>query len=354
MNAVTKSILRFMLRSVAVVLPVVAIAVGWYVMTDPYMVLRQYDSYLLDPVENPVRVGINKGLITVTNYHQRVAEGRHYNAFIFGSSVSCCYDARLWAQLADSTGCASAYHFDSSGETLSSMADKVEYLDRIGQPIKYALIVLDPIVMTYNDSSSPATVNPPQLHHNVLEWLKYHYTFFRAATNADFFKSWIPYKLTGRAWANGHNRVFEPQPIVYDPIINQESIPQWDSIITVNAREFYSRYPLAESPECVTESEVVLTRAKEEALHRVAKVFSRQGTDCQVIVGPNRLKVALNHRDLGVLQDIFGVGRVHDFSATMVKELECDTLLYDNTHYREPFATVLMRKVYARGLIAKK
>lgn len=62
MNAVTKSILRFMLRSVAVVLPVVAIAVGWYVMTDPYKVLRQYDSYLLDPVENPVRVGINKGL----------------------------------------------------------------------------------------------------------------------------------------------------------------------------------------------------------------------------------------------------------------------------------------------------
>lgn len=99
--------------------------------------------------------------------------------------------------------------------------------------------------------------------------------------------------------------MFEPQPIVYDPIINQESIPQWDSIITVNAREFYSRYPLAESPESVTESEVVLTRAKEEALHRVAKVFSRQGTDCQVIVGPNRLKVALNHRDLGVLQDIY-------------------------------------------------
>ena len=346
MDGVVKSILRFMLRAVAVVAPVVAIAVGWYVVTDPFKVLREYDSYLPDPKECPVRVGINKGLITVTNYHQRVAEGRRYNAFIFGSSVSCYYDARLWAQMADTTGRASAYHFDSSGETLGELADKVEYLDRIGQPIEYALIVLDPIIMRSDDSEGPATINPPQLHRNILEFLKYHYTFFRAATNADFFKSWIPYKLTGREWANGRNLVFEPQPIVYDPIVNQESIPQWDSIIAANPDAFYARYPLAESPAKVTESDVVLTHAKEMALRRVAEVFARHGTDCQIIIGPNRMKVAINWRDLGLLRQIFGLSRVHDFSVEMAKELECDTLLYDNTHYRASFATELMRRVY--------
>lgn len=346
MKGVSRSILMFMLKAVAVVSPVVAIAMGWYVATDPYKVLRRYNAYLPDPRECPVRVGINKGLITVTNYEQRVAEGRRYNAFIFGSSVSCYYDARLWAQMADTTGGASAYHFDSSGETLSELADKVEYLDGIGQPIEYALIVLDPIVMRSDDISSPATINPPQLHRNFVEYLRYHYTFFRAAVNADFFKSWIPYKVTGKEWANGRNLVFEPQPIVYDPEVNEESIPQWDSIIAVNPDEFYARYPLAESPESVAENDVVLTRAKVMALRRVADVFSRQETDYQIIIGPNRLKVAINGEDLAVLRRIFKSSRVHDFSEEMAKELEGDTLLYDNTHYRAVFATELMRRVY--------
>lgn len=348
MNTVTKSIVGFMLRSVAVVLPVVAVAVWWYVSADPYKVLRRYDTYLPDPCRCPIRVGINKGLITVTNYHERLAEGHSYNAFIFGSSVSCYYDAELWASLADSTGRASAYHFDSSGETLQAMADKVEYLDRLNQDLDYALVVLDPIVMGADDNDGPATVAPPQMHRSLMERIRYHYMYFRAAVNADFFKSWIPYRLTGCALDNGRNRVFEPQPIVYDPMTNQESVPQWDSLIAVDHDKFYSVYPLAPSPDKVTESAPLLDCSRAEALRRVAGVFARRGTDYQIIIGPNRRKIALNKDDLARLRQIFAPSRIHDFSCSMAGALECDTLLYDNTHYRPSFSTRLMRCVYGR------
>lgn len=346
MKTTTGSILWFMLKAAAVVLPIVVVAAVWYVCADPYKVVRDYDVYFPDPEKCPVRVGINKGLITITNYEHQVAAGRRYNAFIFGSSISCYYDARRWAEMLGSEAPASPYHFDSSSETLAKMADKVEYLDHIGQPMEYALIVLDPIIMGHDDSSGPSTINPPQLHRSVLERIKYHYTFFRAATNADFYKSWIPYRLTGKGYDNGRNLVFSPQPIVYDPTTNQETMPQWDSLIASDAAGFYSRYPLAESPERVVAGKAVLTPVREAALRRVAEVFARQHTDYQVIIGPNRMKVALSQADLALLRQIFDAKRVHDFSSSMAEALECDTLLYDNTHYRPVFATELMERVY--------
>lgn len=349
MNAVARSVIMFMLRAIGVVLPVVSVTVGWYLWEDPYKVVRHYECYLPDPRHTPVRVGINKGMVTITNYLDRIGEGRHYNAFIFGSSVSCLYDADSWAHLADTTGRARPYHFDSSGETLLSLADKVEYLHHRGQPIDYALVVLDPIIMANDKASGPALVNPPQLHKSLWEWLDYHYTFFRAATNADFFKSWLPYKLTGRAYANGRNLVFEPQPIVYDSLTNQETIPQWDSLIVNAPEEFYAQYPLLPSPSSLTESPVVITAPKADALRRVAQVFHDRHTDYHIIIGPNRMKETLNQHDLRLMKQIFSPERVHDYSASMAAELECDTLLYDNVHYRRPFALCLMRLAYENG-----
>lgn len=170
----------------------------------------------------------------------------------------------------------------------------------------------------------------------------------RTAVNADFFKSWLPYRVTGRAYANGRNLVFEPQPIVYDPMTNQESVPQWDSLIAADPGRFYSQYPLTPSPDRVTQSARVLDADRIAALRRVARVFDRHATDYQIIIGPNRRKIALNNDDLQRLKQIFDFTRVHDFSCSMAAALECDTLLYDNTHYRPSFSTLLMRRAYGR------
>lgn len=351
MNRTTADILRFMLKATAVILPVALPLIAWYACTDPYKVLRRYDSgaYFPDPVEQPARLGVNKGLVTISNLERQEADGRSYNAFIFGSSVSCVYDADTWAHLADSTGHARPYHMDSASETLMSMADKAEYLDRTGHHLDYALIVLDPIILATVPDDSPPVIAPPQLHKSWLETLKYHYTFFRAATNADFLKSWIPYTLTGRPADNGRNPIFEPQPIVYDPIVNQESLPLWDSLIAADPHAFYTAHPLPPVPHRPTTSPILITGDRIEALRRIAAVFDRHHTHIKVIIAPNRRQVTLNPADLRTLGDIFGRASVHDYSSTLVTALAADTLLYDKTHYRPPFATLLMRRTYSRA-----
>ncbi len=356
MTTTSKSILRFLLRSLMVISIGLIIPIVWYVVADPFKVLRHYDCYFPDPSECIARIGLNKGMVTLTNFNDRRVEGHEYDSFIFGSSISIYYDSMNWAELveksmADSIGIGkkptvSPYHFDSSSETLMSMARKIRYLDKEGIHIRHALLVLDPIIMASNASEGPAYLDPPQLHDSFWETVKYHYTFFRAASNADFFKSYIPSKIKKVPFENGHNLIFESQPIEYDKYHNQETIPSWDSIISVDHRMFYRKHPLMDSPTKLSESRPILIAERLKALESIKNVFDRQSTDYRIIIGPNRSKVTLNPADLKSLQSIFSPERVYDFSASLAYLLEADTMLYDNTHYRPPMAELMMKKVY--------
>ena len=367
MDAVSKSILKFLLRSLLVISPVILALTGWYVWADPFKVIRHYDCYYPDPAKNPARIGMNKGMVTFTNFEDRIKEGKKYDSFIFGSSISCYYDASAWAGLiedslrrtgtVENTGyplSVSPYHFDSSGESLMSMAKKVKYLDDNSIAIHHALIVLDPIIMASDLSDSPAYVDPPQLHKSIFETVAYHYTFFRAATNADFFKSYLPRMVWDRPVENGHHLIFERQPIKYDPVTNQESIPLWDSIIHADSRQFYARYPLNTSPSEYKESSPVLTGKREKALELISEIFYRHATDYKIIIGPNRAKITLNVVDLNKMQTIFDPKRIYDFSTSLAYMLEADSLLYDNTHYRPPMADLMMQRTYGIPKTADK
>ncbi|MBD5232675.1 MAG: hypothetical protein HDS65_00690 [Bacteroidales bacterium] len=352
MNPVTRSILRFTVRALLTALPVVLVAVAFYIVRDPFKVVRSYDNYFPDPVANPARVGLNKGVVSLDCYLRNSAEdsSQPINAIIFGCSVSCYYDADEWASiLRDKYGDSiniRAMHFDSSSETPQSLARKVAFLAKRHALPDYALIVLDPIILAGDDNDSPYTIEPPALEPGLAHFLKFHYTIFRAATNADFLKSLIYADITGQPGSIGHNPIFEGQPIVHDPRTNQESIPLWDSIIAANPEEFYNTYPLIPPTDTVTVSAPVLTEAKVKAFTEIAQNLSAKSTDLKVIVSPNRRGVSLSPVDLQTLQNLFGADHVFDFSASHARDLRTDTLLYDNTHYRPPFASRLMHSVY--------
>lgn len=345
---------KFIVRSLIVIAIGIAIPVVWYLVDDPFKVLHHYDDYIASYEEQPVRIGLNKGMVTLTNFNDRRKEGHEYNSFIFGSSISIYYNAQKWADIVseDSSGTAEArrevrpYHMDSSSETLSSMARKIRYLDKEGIPIDHALIVLDPFVMAYGERNGPAYLDPPVLATSIVETLKFHYQYLRAGTNADFYKSYIPSMISKEVVENGRNILFEVQPIVYDKTTNQELLPAWDSLIRVDSRQFYAEYPLRESPETLTTSRQVFTAEVIKDLKDIRNIFDRKGTDYEIIIGPNRPKITLNPKDLRILNGIFGERHVHDFSSSMAYLLEEDTMLYDNVHYRPVMAEILMTKVY--------
>lgn len=347
MHTTTRSIIRFMTATLAMAAPVLAIFIAVYLIADPFNVVRQPSTLFPAACSGgSPSVGANKGAITISNFDKQLATGKTYNSFIFGSSISCCYDAREWAGLLDDADGASPYHFDSSGESIESMAAKVAFLDRRGIRMRHALIVLDPMVLQNRPDNNPFSIDPPQLHPGPLHWIRFHYTFFRAATNADFLKSYIPGMLLDSAVNNGRNRIFEVQPINYDPATNQETLPTWDSLIASQPEQFYRVHPLPPSAPTPSEAPQAIDKPRLELLKQIATTFKAHGTDCKVIISPNRQKKFLNRADLKALEEAFGASRVHDFSLAESRLTETDSLFYDPIHYRPPMASHLLRLTY--------
>lgn len=350
MTTTTRSIIHFIWRTILMAVAVVLPFGIWYICSDPFKVIYHYDEYYENPATHPNRIGLNKGVVTVNTYLNNIHKGKSYNAFIFGSSISCYYNAYEWRELLrsrDSVGTVILpFHFDSSSETPMSMSRKVEFLYHSGAPIDYALIVLDPIILGTEENDSPYAIDPVEFYNTLPHLIKYHYTFFRAATNADFFKNLLAVKFTGASDNIGHNPVFERQPIIHDQLVNEENLPQWDSIIAVNPAEFYNLSPLLPPSPTVTPGQPVITEERRKAFAKIAEIFTNKKTDYQIIISPNRRGISLSDDDLQILQEIFEPTRIHDFSLTYADDLRTDTLLYDNTHYRPVFASKMMTAVY--------
>lgn len=343
------SIYRFMLLTALAAVPPVILAVIFFAGIDPFKVARPYPAaaYFPDPQKYPARVSVNKGMATLAAFERNLQAGDTCNSFIFGSSISIYYDLDLWCGKLSNPEGVRAMHFDSASESIYSLGRKVDYLDSRVSDLRNALIVFDPIIMGNDDNYSPFAIDPPALHPgDLLFRLKYYYTFFRASTNADFFKNWLPHVIDGKVHDNARNPLFEPQPIVYDPVKNQEILPGFDTMIRTDSASYYSAYPLIDSPDAITVSAPVLTPGKLQALRGIASVFHRHHTDYKVIIGPNRRKVALNPADRDSLAMIFGGDRVYDFSMSHALDLEVDTLMYDNTHYRPVYSSKLLELAY--------
>lgn len=346
MSRDTKNILRFILKVLLMMTPIVVPALLFYIIADPFKAVRQYEVYYPAPDVNPVRVGLNKGVVTIADYKQRTAIGHRYDSFIFGSSISCFYDADEWKRcLGDES--AEVFHFDSSGESIEQMSQKVNFLDKSGAKLRHALVVLDPIIMGNATPDGPAFVSPPEFNPSLWHWAKYHYTFFRASTNADFFKNYLPALVYGRPFDIAHNQLFETQPIVYNPLRNQESLPAWDKMISENPDSFYVDHPLIDSPDTLSVSASIIDDNKKRYLQLIASVFEKHHTDFRIVVGANRRMITLNPADKATLESVFGRDRVYDLSRSMAPFLKADTMLYDNTHYRPTLATMIMHEVYS-------
>lgn len=344
----TKQILRFIGRTLLMALPMPLIAVALYAACDPYRVIRDYGGDYFSRSAEDVRTGINKGVVTLSAYNAAKARGEQPNSFIFGASISCCFDTRAWEEhLVDSVRIV-PFHFDSSGESLVSLAAKIDYICRDSARLRHALVVLDPLIMERGEVTGPFAMDPPALHPGAAYLLKFHYAYLRAAVNADFLKSVVGHAATGRPVQVGRNPIFQTQPVDYDLTVNQENLNIWDALISANPDAYYSSHPLAAPAEAVSESAPVLDEEKREALRAIAGRFSQAHTDYRIVIMPNRRKVCLNFGDLAFMRSTFAPDRVHDLSATMAAMLDADTMMYDNVHFRPAVALAAMDSVYGR------
>ena len=336
-----KGLTRFVLLSLLALLPVLLL-VGVYVIKDPFKVLTSYDGKAPASIDT-VQLTVNTGYVSVESFKFFEPE-RHYDSFIFGSSLSGYYRIQDWTKhLPDG---ASAFHFNASRETLHGILNKLNFLKKQGVIVKNALIVMEDEMLKRQPLDADVLyVQHPMTAPNV-SWWKFHQLYFNAFRHPEL----VAYTLfpspvtTQLVLEKGYATTDIPDRI--EPY--NEGYYRWaDSLIATQADAFFTPEHLARyaQPMRLMPCPDKVTPPVEELLTQIAAALTSQDTDYQIIIPPHYAWEAISSYDLYTLEQIFGMERVHDYShdAAMGTDLH---FYYDDGHLISRQCARLMDSAY--------
>jgi len=332
---------RFVLRTLLALAPVL-VAVAVYVVKDPFHVVHPYSGHAYTPGDT-LALTVNTGYVTVESYKYYNAN-QHYDSFIMGSSLSGYYRIDDWRHHLPAG--AHACHFNASRETLQGILNKLRYLTSHGATIRHTLIVMEDEMLKRNPLDDDILyVQHPQTTSGV-SWWKFHQLYFNAWRRpAIALYTLFPSLMTQRVLQQGYATTDIPNRI--EPY--NESYYGWaDSLIAVNPEAFYTPQHLAkyQLPDKLMPCPDKITPTVEQRLHDIAAVLHEQGTDYQIIIPPHYGYEPVSDNDLLVLRQIFGSGRVHDFSHDPVLSTDLH-YYYDDGHLIASRCAALMDTAYS-------
>lgn len=305
-----KGITRFVMLSLLALLPVLLVF-GLYVFKDPFNVIRPYDGNAPASADT-VQLTVNTCYVS-TEAFRYFEPTRHFDSFIFGSSLSGYYRIQDWVPHLPAD--ASPFHFNASRETLQGILGKLNYLERCGVTVKNALIVMeDEMLKRMPLDGDVLYVQHPLTAPNV-SWWKFHQLYFNAFRHPELVAfTLLPSAATTRLVLDkGYATTDIPDRI--KPI--NEGYYRWaDSVIAVNPDAFFTPEHLARYDQPMRQMPYPdkITPAVNELLTSIADALKRHNTDYQIIIPPHYAWEAISSNDLYTLEQIFGMERVHDYS----------------------------------------
>lgn len=336
--AVDRPVSWFLVKTVVLSLPLLMLLVA-YACWDPFFVVRKHAQYYPDPIGvSPNRDFVSTELL--------VAHGpTQHDSFIFGNSRSMAFETGDWSTHLN--GGARPFHYDASLESLYGVWAKVRYLDRVGFPLRNALLVVDASLLEHSDYTDKRALYRKHPLISGDSWWDFHLSFFEAFLARLFFVKYAHFKL-GHRWHGYMAGVLERRWTVQDPLSNDLSFRPREEEIT-RLGEGYYRLHAGEfdgpRPDVGTSSPPALNELGRKRLAELAEIFTRQGTNVQVVVSPLYDGRPLARADLTLLEDAFGKGRVHDVSG--VNAITADRHnYYESSHYRIDVARQIMEKIY--------
>lgn len=318
----------------------VEILIFTYVLFDPFMVLRSYNSF------QGTEVGLNKDYISTATFDRYYKEA-HYNSFIFGNSRSVFYQVADWKKHLDPAS--SCYHFDASGEGLYALVQKVKYIDRKGLQLKNALLVIDHSTLAqYLPKTGHMSVISPQLvQYN--NFISFHAEFIKAFMSLKFMRAYFDFKLSGQVkpYMIADNLIGNT-PSENDVLTNEMRFPQFEDQIAKGV--FYTeekRKVFFKRDSIQKVASQVIARPQKLLLQEMVDVFKSQHTGLRIVINPLYDQVKLNPNDLTYLIQLFGEENVFDFSGINAFT-EDYTNYYEASHYRPKVSREIMKIIYQR------
>jgi hypothetical protein len=321
---------KFILRSLIALLPAI-IMVTVYAVIDPFHVIHSYHAAY--NMNDTVALSNNSGYIA-TEVYKLYRKSRHFDSFIFGSSMSQNFKAAYWQKYLPKN--ASICHYDASMETVEGIVNKIKYINYKGDTVKNALIIIEEEMLHRN----PMEENFLYVQHYDVKpgfnWLHFQSLFFNIYKNPDFIKYSInPAANVKRMIANKFVTTDIPNRI---EDINENYYAKFDYQIDHQPDKFFTTKRMAKRIyfSMAQPYNSMITGHLLDELNTLAILLKKNHTNYRIIIPPRYQRPQLNDYDLFILQQIFGQQHVYDFSH--------DEVLSNNLHYYYDDAAHLISK----------
>lgn len=303
------SIKKFILRSLLAALPVFLL-VALYAWRDPFHVVHPVTRSTAG--QDSVQAGNNAGFVAVETYFTHNDE-RHFDSFIFGSSMSQNYKAQYWKPYLNDS--ASILHFDASAETLEGIINKMHLLNNNGSTIKNALIVIEADML----GRQPLDDNLLYIQHPLASgwknWFRFHTIYFNAFKNL----TQVKYALCPSMFA----REMQSKGMISDEkgsridAINEVFYATTDSLIANDPSKFFTPQRMATRKHTFypAPSKPGIDDAVEAQLREIKAILDNNGTSYLILIPPCNVKPHLTWADLWIMKSIFGQNEVQDLSS---------------------------------------
>ena len=281
---------------------------------------------------------INRELICTRTFEKN-REKHHFNSFILGSSRSQAFKCKDWEPFIGETN--KAFHFDGYGSGLYNIHNQLRYIDKLGDSIKNALIIIDRHSLTITENRyAHLTISPPCLsNQSKIDYYK-EVTKFQLSNN--FFRE--IYKNLNHLKSHSLDTTYR----FVNDTINCDSWYSYEQYIKADSAHYYSEKikqnifyerPVEKSFLCnITTEEVLL-------LKNIFLIFSKHNTNFKIVISPIYNQIPLEMDQLQLLQKIFGKENIYDFSGVN-KYTEPLHNYYEASHFRPHVAKSIMQEIY--------
>lgn len=306
---------RFLIRVLSFVGIPIMVLLAIYLITDPFKTLRPFSFQYFD--------NTNRDYMS-SELYMRNDSIYHYNSFIFGSSLCCGFNTYHWKHYLPLGS--RQFLFQAWFETLTGIEQKIDYIDKKGNSIENAIILID-IPTTFAKEQLPKS---PELikHYKFSGQSKLAYQLYMF-----YYFSQKPSKWISSIKKRKYHKVEE---FFADTVSNDwgpnryldfSIQPPKDSLSDCSARSraVFLKQIENKSDNDLQESEPLITEKFYKQLLHIMDVFAKHGTDYRIIISPAYCYThpKINKNDLIILQNIFGKDSVFDYSGKNSITTDC-------------------------------
>lgn len=328
---------KFVWRLLLAAIPFIGI-LGSFFIFDPFRIIYNYKDYSANMFVIPNRDYVSSEMFLKNE------KKYHYNSFIFGSSRTIAFKTNSWKKFLPAS--ASPFVFDASGESIFGIYTKIKYLDKTGARLDNCLLIFCPdcTFARETDHTDHLGIKHPTVAGT--SWLRFYAVFIRAYFDNKFLKNYIQYSLT-KKYAPSMKGYIEYRKSKYDIITNDEWLIDSEKELSVNQAVYYERRKALfyDRDSIIADAKPQISKKQRTMLHEMEKIFLKHHTNFKIVISPLYSQIRINSSDLSILQTIFGLKQVYNFSGKNFYTVNKENY-YETSHYRPFIGDSILSIVY--------